>query len=169
MNIKFKRCIQLSGIILVILLASNVYAWPEGKRCFGPEGMEGMKEKMEARFKEVSKELNLTPEQEEQLKKHRTQSREKMKEFRKKIAGKREEFGKEVQKQELDMEKINQLNSELKIMHSEMQDNRLKGILEIRNILTPEQFTKFKEFIGKHGPGMKGHRKGHGHMKKRGK
>jgi len=166
MNIKFKRCMQLSGIILAILLVSDVYAWPEGKRRFGSEGMEGMKEKMEARFKEVSKELNLTPEQEEQLKKHRTQSREKMKEFRKKIAGKREEFGKEVQKQELDMEKINQLNGELKIMHSEMQDNRLKGILEVRNILRLEQYIKFKEFIGKYGPGMKRHRKGHGPMKK---
>lgn len=166
MNIKFKRCIQLSGIILAILLASNVYAWPEGKRRFGPEGMEGMKEKMEARFKEVSKELNLTPEQEEQLKKHRTQSREEMKEFRKKIADKREELGKELQKQKLDMEKISQLNSELKIMHSEMQDNRLKGILEVRNILSLEQYIKFKEFIGKRHLGKKRHRKGHGPMKK---
>lgn len=162
MSIKFKLSMQLSGIILAILLASNVYAWSEGRHCVGGEGKEGMKEKMEERFKEVSKELNLTPEQEEQLKNHKTQCRETMKEFRKKIADKREELGKELQKQEIDMEKINQLNSELKAVHSEMQDNRLKGILEVREVLSPEQFAKFREFTEKCRPRMKSHRKGRG-------
>jgi len=153
MNIRFKNFIWLYSVILGIFLVSNVYAWPEGKYYFGHGGREGIKEKKEARFKEVFKELDLTPEQEEQLKNHRTQSRKRMKGFRKKVADKRDELGKELQKQELDMEKINQLNTELKVIHSEMQDNRLKGILEVRNILGTEQYTKFREFIGRHHPG----------------
>ncbi|MBU1062282.1 MAG: Spy/CpxP family protein refolding chaperone [Candidatus Omnitrophica bacterium] len=166
MSIKFKNFVWIYSFILGIFLVSNAHAWPEGKSCFGPEEKEGMKEKVEACFKEVPKELNLTPEQEEQLKRHKTQSRERMKELREKISSKREELGKELQRQELDMEKINQFNTELKVMNSEMQDDRLKCVLEVREILSPEQYTKFKEFIGKHRNGMKGHGKGPRHMKK---
>lgn len=168
MNIKFRNFVWLYGVVLGIFLVSNAYAWPEGKHCFRGEGKEGMKEKMEERFKEISKELNLTPEQEEQLKNHRAQGRREMEGFHEKISGKMEEIDKELQKQELDMEKVEQLNSELKAIHSEMQDNRLKDILKVREILSPEQFIKFKEFIGKHHPGMKGRRKAHGPMEKGG-
>ncbi|MFC1666544.1 Spy/CpxP family protein refolding chaperone [Candidatus Omnitrophota bacterium] len=168
MNIKFKNSIWFYIFILGIFLASNAYAWSGKERCFDPGEKEVIKGKMEARFKEISKELNLTPEQEEQLKAHKTQNREGMKAFRHEISNKRKELREELQKQELDMEKINQLNNELKIIHSEMQDNRLEGILEVRNILSPEQYTKFRAFIGKHRNGMKRHRKGFGRMKKGG-
>ena len=60
------------------------------------------------------------------------------------------------------MEKINKLNSELKVVYSDMQDKRLEGILEVRGILSPEQFAKFKGFTEKHSGGMK-----RGHMGKR--
>lgn len=167
MNIKFRSFVWLSSVVLGIFMVSNVYARPEGKSCF-KGGEDGKTEtKMESRFQRVFKELNLTPEQEERLKNHRAGSREEMKAFHKKMSDKRKELGDEIQKQELDMEKINQLNSELKAMHSEMQDNRLKDILEAREILTPEQFGKFREFIEKHGPGMKDNYMGKKHMKKR--
>jgi Spy/CpxP family protein refolding chaperone len=138
MDMKFRNYVWVSGIILGIFMVSNVYAWPGGER--------GLK-KTESRFQRTCKELNLTAEQEESLKNHKAMSREGMKAFRKRMSDKMKELGDEVQKQELDMEKINRLNSELKTMHSEMQDNRLKDILEVREILTPEQFGKFRGFI----------------------
>jgi len=37
------------------------------------------------------------------------------------------------------MEKINKIHSELKGLYSQKADHRLKGILEVRKMLTPEQ------------------------------
>jgi Spy/CpxP family protein refolding chaperone len=55
------------------------------------------------------------------------------------------------------MNRINRLHSETKKLHAEMADHRLEGILEVREILTPEQFSEFMELTGKHrrGKGMR--------------
>ena len=173
MNIKFKRSVQLWGIILSLLLASNAYAWSDGKACSGPnkwkgpearEGMGNNGDRMEKGFRKISKELGLTPEQEEQLKSHKEKSREERKEFRKKISDKMKELGEELDKQELDMGRVNQLHAELKALHSEMEDNRLNDILKVREILTPEQFAKFRAFANGHHNGMKRHNKNGGNI-----
>lgn len=43
----------------------------------------------------------------------------------------------------LDMQKIQKINNDLKQIQAKMVDSRLEGILEVRKILTPEQFKKF--------------------------
>ena len=43
----------------------------------------------------------------------------------------------------LNIGKITQINNELKILSAQMLDRKLEGILEVRKILTPEQFKKF--------------------------
>ena len=104
-----------------------------------------MREKMKARMLEVFKQLNLSHEQEKQLKAQRNKHREQTEEIRKSLKTKREEIRNELQKQELNMEKINKTHSELKDLRSKTADLRLEGILEVRNILTTEQFKKFCE------------------------
>ncbi len=76
---------------------------------------------------------------------HRNKHREQSKEFWKSIKAKKEEFRNELQKQELNMEKVNEIHSDLKALRSKKSDHRLKGMLEVRKILTPEQFVKFCE------------------------
>ena len=56
----------------------------------------------------------------------------------------------ELQNPTLNMDKINQIQSELKASQAQMLDARLQGILEIRKILTPEQFTKFSAKMEEH-------------------
>jgi len=142
MKVSFKQFVYLFGIIGMVLLTSNVYAQTPGDN---PPGYETKKEKMKARMLEIFKQLDLSPEQEKQLEAHRNKHRGQSKELRKSIKAKREEIRNELQKQELNMEKINEIHSELKALHSKKSDHRLKSMLEVRKILTPEQFTKFCE------------------------
>ena len=51
----------------------------------------------------------------------------------------------ELQKDQLNMDSINQINSELKNLQAQILDRRLEGILEVRKVLTPEQFKKFTD------------------------
>jgi Spy/CpxP family protein refolding chaperone len=147
-------------VLVGIFLVSNAYAWHEGKHCFGDEKREAIKKKMEERFKEISKELGLTPEQEKELEAQRTENMEKMKELRVKTKDKREALKNELQQKELNMDRINQIHSELKVLHAEMEDNRLEGILKVRSILTLEQFEKFGKLMERHKGLHRGHKKG---------
>jgi Spy/CpxP family protein refolding chaperone len=142
MKVNLKQFVYSFGIIGIMLLTSNLYAQTPGDHS---TGRETMREKMKARMLEVFKQLNLNHEQEKQLKVQRNKHREQTEEIRKSLKTKREEIRNELQKQELNMEKINKTHSELKDLRSKTADLRLEGILEVRKILTTEQFKKFCE------------------------
>ncbi len=142
MKVSFKQFVYSFAIIGAMLLTSNVYAQAQEDYS---AGREAMREKMKARMLEVFKQLDLSPEQEKQLEAHRNKHREQGEEIRKSIKAKRGEIKNELHKQELNMEKINKIHSELKSLRSKKADHRLEGILEVRKILTTEQFRKFCE------------------------
>ena len=142
MKLNIKRLVYSIGIIGLMLLASNVYSQPTERYS---QGHEAMREKMKARMLEVFKQLDLSTEQEKQLKAHRNKQKEQGKGIHESIRAKREEMKIELQKQELNMAKINKINSELKSIKSKKSDHRLESILEVREILTVEQFLKFME------------------------
>ena len=66
----------------------------------------------------------------------------------KEIKEKRAAISQELQKDELNMGKITQLNNEIKISEAQALDHKLEGMLEVRKILTPEQFKKFMAKMG---------------------
>lgn len=100
-----------------------------GERAFG-QGVEG---------------LGLTEEQQKKMDVHRQSAMEEAKMLMEQIRLKKEEIGVELQKETLDMDKINALQSEMKTLMAQKEDHRLKGILEMRDILTQEQFQKLQE------------------------
>ena len=51
----------------------------------------------------------------------------------------------ELEKSQLNMQLVYQINNELKLLEAQILDNRLERILEVRKILTPEQFKKFED------------------------
>jgi Spy/CpxP family protein refolding chaperone len=106
-------------------------------------------EKREERGKKMAKELGLSADQEKQLKDSRKAHREKGEELRKEMQGKREAMKAELEKPSLDMSRINSLQAEIKDLQGKMDDNRLDGILQVRKILTADQFKKFDEMIAK--------------------
>ena len=87
--------------------------------------------------------LNLTEDQKKQLEANKKAQREGMKSSFEQMKALRQELKQELMKPELDMNKINSINTQLKGIQSQMADNRINSILEVRKILTPEQFSQF--------------------------
>ncbi len=142
MNVRLRQVIYSLGIVGVMLLTSNVYSQPQGDSV---NRHEEMREKMKARMLEVFKQLDLSPEQEEQLQTHRKNHRGQGREFRENLRAKKEAIRNELQNEELNMEEIYKIHNELKGLLSNKADHILEGILEVRKILTAEQFRKFCE------------------------
>jgi len=111
-----------------------------------PEGRPDMEEKM----KRIHAKLNLTPEQEQKLKEHRQMHREAGKKTWEAIREKREALETEMAKPAFDEARVKALHGEIAALRNQMADHRLAGILEVRKILTPEQFAKFQEMTREH-------------------
>lgn len=156
-----KQGIIFVGVILSFLFVSaNGYVYGQDESTEGQRN----KEKWEKAVSEIHKQLGLTPQQEEQLKEHRSTHRSQMKALRQQIKSKREQIKEELQRVDFDSNKVKQIHNELKSLKSQSEDYRLDGILEVRTILTPEQFNKFMELK----KNRKGHKKGE-NWKKRSK
>lgn len=159
MNVRLRKAIYTLGIVGAMLLTSNVYSQSPEDRFNRPnEIREEMREKMRAKMLEVFKQLDLSPEQEEQIRTHRKNHREQGREFWENLRTKKEAIRNELQKEELNMGEIYKIHNELKDLLIQKADHRLEGILEVRKILTAEQFRKFCELRKGIHP-MKGRRK----------
>jgi Spy/CpxP family protein refolding chaperone len=124
----------------VVLSASLAYAQPAEHN--GPRAKE-WKEKMEAKKQEMFKDLNLTDEQKKELEENKKKNREMKRASFQAIKDKMITMRKELENPELNMDKINQIQGEIKIIQAQTIDARLQSVLEIRKILTLEQFSKF--------------------------
>jgi len=122
------------------------------------------KEDMKARMQE---ELGLTEEQIQKLEDHRNGHRDQIKEYRETMKNLREEFKTETEKDVIDAARIQSVHAQMKVLDNKMADHRLEGILQLREILTPEQFKQFHKKDGKKRGGKDlmreryGDRKGH--------
>lgn len=136
------RCkIIIGSIIVAMALASSaVHAQPS---CPADGKEKGWAEKKEVKRQELYKELNVTEEQKKALEENKNKHREEMKALFTQEKEKRALISQELQKGALDMARINQINDELKKLQAQMSDQRLERILEVRRILTPDQFKKF--------------------------
>jgi Spy/CpxP family protein refolding chaperone len=141
MNVRLRKIIYSLGIVGVMFLTSNVYSQPPAEHFNRQE----MREKMKAKMLEVFKQLDLSPEQEKQIQAHRKNHREEGREFWENMKAKKEAIKNELQKEELNMENIYKTHNELKDLLLQKADHRLEGILEVRKLLTAEQFRKFCE------------------------
>lgn len=132
---------------VVVMSSLSVYAGGQG----GEDGFSAKwKERMEERKQELFKELNLTDEQKSKLEENRKKNKEGSSALWKSMKDLRNAMRQELEKETLDMAKINQIQSQMKEAHAQMMDNRLQSILEVRGILTPEQFRKFSAKMQEH-------------------
>ena len=138
---KQPHIILLIGVVITLLISSNIKVYASG--AFEGDDGDSSKVRWEQNISNMYKKLSLTPEQDKQLKDHRVRHRTQMETLYKEIKVKREQLGEELQKADFDMRKVQQVHDELKSLKARMEDNRLEGILEVRKILTPEQFSKF--------------------------
>ena len=136
--------IVLSWIVIPLAHANEGKEWKEGR--FAHKGKEWREKKVE----EMYAQLNLTEDQKKSLEENKKKNRGSKKEIFEKLRSNREALNSELMKPELDMNKVNEIQSQLKNLQSQMADERLSSILEVRKILTPEQFKKFNSLMGQH-------------------
>lgn len=105
------------------------------------------------RIQEIYRQLNLTDDQKKQLEANKEHLRTIMETVRQEMKTDREALKVELMKPQLDMAKITQIHGQIKVLQSQMEDNRLSSILAVRAILTPEQYLKFIGLLQKHRPG----------------
>ncbi len=134
----------LTVVICSFMALPLVYAQNEGGASAGPAGSGvGQHEHMGKKMQEIYVQLKLTDDQKKQLEANKQKQREQMKSVFEQMKTQREALHQELMKTDLDMNKINSIQTQIKTLQSQMIDNRLNSILEVRKILTPEQFKKF--------------------------
>ena len=131
----------------MFLLTVSGYANEEGGKGFHKKEM---KEKWGQKREEIHKKLGLTPEQESKLKANREEHHSEMEKLHEQIKAKKEELKQALDQPTVDEAKVRALHNEMKELKSQMEDGRFNGILEVRKILTPEQFEKFKKLKEEH-------------------
>jgi Spy/CpxP family protein refolding chaperone len=121
----------------------------------------------------MAKVLNLSADQEKQLKDLHQKQRDAMKATFEQMKTNREAFEAEIAKATPDMNKVNDLQNQLKTIQGQILDNHLNDLLAIKKVLTPEQFAgymalKKESMMKKHmmmhrGPGGFDHKGWDGH------
>jgi Spy/CpxP family protein refolding chaperone len=144
-------------VLCALLAGSTAYSVPpEGSS----ENFQEWEKRKEARMKEVHRQLQLTPEQEKRLEEHRQVHREDSRKLHEEMRLKRDELRRELEKADFDAQKVKTVYADIKDIHNKIADHRLNGILEVRKVLSPEQFKKFQELMHeKHKMDGKGRRR----------
>ena len=139
---------RLSALMAAVLLMGsrlvfmpNAHAHEDEKEYQGGE----KHERMVHHKQDFYKKLGVSEEQQNQLKNHREKQRAQMEALAGQIKAKREEIRQEIEKKDYDAARVRQIHGELKALKNQAEDARLEGILQVRQILTPEQFQKFME------------------------
>jgi len=116
-----------------------------------------MKEKFKAKMKEA---LGISDEQQQKLEEHRKAHRKQGKQYYGSIKDLKKQLKAELEKLDFDIAKVRGIHGEMKSLKIQMADQRLEGILQVREILTAEQFKKFSELKEQHKGRRSGSHKG---------
>lgn len=140
MNIRFSKAALCLSMAVLLLSSGLGYAF-EDKYA-------GKNEKCGTKmFDKLKEKLDLTPEQEEQIKEHRKKHREERKTARKLIRKKRKALKEELNKPDSDLNKVDEIALQIKDLMGQQIDRRIESILTMKEILTPGQFKKMSETI----------------------
>ena len=128
------------GSLMAIFFMGSVWAQPgNGGSMSDREGQEHNKK----RFAEISEKLNLTKEQQAKIDANREQTRKEFDAQREQIVAKQKELSTALEAATLDMNNVTKIHNEFKALTAKREDQRLAAILQVRQILTPEQFSQF--------------------------
>ena len=136
----------LVGIIGLFFFAALSLAHAENPEASGqsPKWHSGQ------RIQEVFNQLNLTDDQKKQLEANKQQHRSRIESMRQEMKANKKALQEEIMKPQLDMAKVNSLHQQTKVLLGQMEDFKLSSILAVREILTPEQFSKFIALLHQH-------------------
>ncbi len=95
----------------------------------------------------IFKELNLTTEQKEKLKRNRKAQHEAMKDLRAQMMKKHAELKDKLNNPDVIRADVEPIAAELNALQAKIMDCRLDGIFAVKEILTTEQYVKFQEKV----------------------
>lgn len=99
----------------------------------------------EGRGAKMAQELNLTQEQQDQLKALKTESKDSHKSDREAFKAKKSELNDLLKASSVDKRAIDSKIKEISALTEKKMQNRVEHLLKVKEILTPEQFEKFLE------------------------
>jgi len=137
---KMKKRIRLIIVMLAVSALITGNAFCETGACNWGKDKESYKEKKEA----VTRQLNLTPEQDKLLKDAKAAGRAQTEATGKALKAKRQELQAALVKPGVTRQQLEPIASEIKALQSQMVDQKIDGILKIKGILTPEQYQKLQ-------------------------
>ena len=143
MRPSFKSITTLLAVCGSLILSTNAQAqfWGHG------HGEKEWKKKREQKIQQVYDQLGLSQEQQKLLAENKARHEAAKESVASGLKGAMEAMGEELKKEDLDMPKIESMRAQFKNLRDQMADERFNAILEVRKILTQEQFAKFIELI----------------------
>ena len=144
MNKKYRKVVIYAVVLGLLFSGTSAYAWS-----FHRDSEKGGKH-MVGKIDKLVEELDLTLEQQEQLKSFKSEQEAAKKALREENRSKRAELREELEKADTDRAKVDSIVAEIKDLMGQKLDGMIKGVLLMKETLTPEQYEKFKKKIGKH-------------------
>ena len=132
---KYKTAIA----VIVVVLAMTANAFGEPGCDFKGKGDKGKKAR-----ENITRELNLTADQDKRLTEERTASREAMTALFSSLKEKKNELKDALAKPDVTRQQVEPIMAEIKRLQANMVDKRVDGIFKVKEILTPEQFAKLE-------------------------
>ncbi len=133
------------SLIVVFMAGSVVYAQTEHENWPGRDKLR----------ESILKELNLTPEQEKNLEENRKTQSEEMVKLRTAMKEKQAKLQEALKDPAVTKATVEPLVNDMKSLVAQLVDNRIDGIFEVKQILTPEQLVKFQQMMEKQKEGRK--------------
>jgi len=133
-----KQMVILVAIALGLVFSGAAYAKMSEEEAGQPN-----KDKRD----QIIQQLNLTPQQEAQIKQLQRFNRQKAKELLLRLKEKRKELADELDKARSNTIIIRALIAQLKDIQGRLIEQRVNDVLKMKEILTPEQYQKFNETL----------------------
>ncbi len=135
---RYKQTV-FSGIMIFSLcfLSSPVWA--------GYSKFDLVKKVSKERMAEIYEQLDLSEQQKKSLEVNREKNYSQVKKLKEQARSLKRQLKDEIGKPQMNEGRIQSLKAELNRVQSLITDSRLKGIMEVRDILTPQQYEYFHQ------------------------
>lgn len=132
---------------MVVMLFASMFILASMSLCAVDSFCQGNGKLMQKRFEKIAKVLNLTDKQKQQIEEHRKKSMEETAVIRREMMEKHRALRKELGKSDTDKANVDRLLKDLKDLHGKHLDSMVNRVVEMKQILTPEQFEKMNKIM----------------------
>jgi len=128
---------KIISLVLTLFISSFIYAAPA-------DPMHKQQDQLRQDFDKISQELNITEDQKQKINELMQADIAKKREIRQQIKQKSESIDEELMKEKPDMKKINDVSTEIQKMNAEIAKINIESKLNVRNILTYDQYSRME-------------------------